>query len=88
MSEPQPSERVARIVDLRASEDECGDTALQIVRRAWKELDAGQVLEVRSNVAEHAFVVRAWARKTGKTILEDRAEGKDTTILVERTPDE
>lgn len=88
MPEPPTAGGISRTVDLRAAEDECGDTALQIVRRAWKELSPGEVLEVKSNVAEHAFVVRAWARKTGKTVVEDRTEGKETTILVERTADD
>jgi TusA-related sulfurtransferase len=77
--------RVARTLDLTSSEEECGDTALALVRRTIKELAAGEVLEVQSTVAEHAFVVRAWARKTGRPIVEDRTEGKRTTILVQQT---
>jgi TusA-related sulfurtransferase len=79
--------RVARTLDLTNAEDECGDTALAIVRRTMKELAAGEVLEVQSTVAEHAFVVRAWARKTGRPIVEDRTEGARTSILVQQTPD-
>jgi TusA-related sulfurtransferase len=79
---------VARTVDLTHSEDECGDNALAVVRRALKGLAPGQVLEVKATVAEHAFVVRAWARKTGKRIVDDRSEGKETRILLERTADD
>jgi len=79
--------KVARTLDLTSSEEECGDTALALLRRTMKELAPGEVLEVQSTVAEHAFVVRAWARKTGRPILGDRTEGKMTTILVEQTPD-
>lgn len=75
--------QVARTLDLRESEKECGDTALQLVRRAVKEMSRGEVLEIQANVAEHVFVVRAWARKTGKPILADDTEGKDTRILLE-----
>jgi TusA-related sulfurtransferase len=78
---------IARTLDLTRSEEECGDSALQMVRKALKELGPGDVLEVKATVAEHAFVVRAWARKTGKPVLEDRTEGKETHILLERTPD-
>jgi TusA-related sulfurtransferase len=59
-----------------------------VVRRAYRELTPGDVLEVQSSVTEHAFVVRAWARKTGKRILEDTTEGKLTRILLERLADE
>jgi TusA-related sulfurtransferase len=78
---------IARTVDLTSAEDECGDTALQLVRRALNELAPGEILEVKATVAEHAFVVRAWARKTGKRVLDDRTEGKETCILLERTAD-
>jgi TusA-related sulfurtransferase len=78
---------IARTLDLTSSEQECGDTALQLVRRAYSELAPGDVLEVRAVVAEHAFVVRAWARKTGKAVLEDRKEGSETRILVQRHAD-
>jgi TusA-related sulfurtransferase len=81
------AQAVARTVDLTRAEEECGDSALQMVRRALKELAPGEVLEVKATVAEHAFVVRAWARKTGKPILEDQTEGKRTRILLERTAD-
>ncbi|MGH8896154.1 MAG: sulfurtransferase TusA family protein [Egibacteraceae bacterium] len=76
-----------RLVDLERAEQDCGDSALTVVRRALKELDPGQIMEVRTTVAEHAFVVRAWARKTGKSILSDRTEGKQTQIFLERTAD-
>jgi TusA-related sulfurtransferase len=79
--------KVARTLDLTHSEEECGDTALSLVRRTMKELAPGDVLEVRSTVAEHAFVVRAWARKTGRPVLDDRKEGTTTTILVQQTSD-
>jgi len=78
---------IARTLDLTRSEEECGDTALQLVRRAFDELGPGDVLEVKAVVAEHAFVVRAWARKTGKTVLDDRSEGKETHILLQRSAD-
>jgi TusA-related sulfurtransferase len=79
--------KASRTLDLTYSEEECGDTALALVRRTMKELAPGDVLEVRSTVAEHAFVVRAWARKTGRPVLEDRKEGRTTTILVQQAPD-
>lgn len=74
-------------VDLRHTEDECGDTALKAVRRAMKALEPGQVLEVRLDVAEQAFVLRAWARKTGRAIVEEQTEGKETRMLVEQVAD-
>ena len=78
---------IARTLDLTRSEEECGDTALQLVRRAFNELAPGDLLEVRSVVAEHAFVVRAWAKKTAKPILEDATEGRETRILLQRPAD-
>jgi TusA-related sulfurtransferase len=78
---------IARTLDLTHSEEECGDTALQLVRRAFDQLEPGRVLEVRTAIAEHTFVVRAWARKTGKPVLDDRTEGKETRILLQRPVD-
>ncbi len=74
-------------VDLRQSEDQCGDTALKAVRRAMKPLQPGQILEVQLNVAEQAFVLRAWARKTGRAIVAEQTEGKETRMLVEQVAD-
>lgn len=79
----EPSARV----DLRQSEDQCGDTALKAVRRAMKPLQPGQTLEVQLNVAEQAFVLRAWARKTGRAIVAEHTEGKETRMLVEQVAD-
>ncbi|MGH8910552.1 MAG: sulfurtransferase TusA family protein [Egibacteraceae bacterium] len=73
------------MLDLAYAEQECGDSALQIVRRELNGLRVGQVLEIQTTVAEHAFIVRAWARKTGRTLLDDRTEGRQTRILLERT---
>jgi TusA-related sulfurtransferase len=81
------AQTIARTLDLTRSEEECGDSALQLVRRAYKELVPGEALEVKATVAEHAFVVRAWARKAGAPILQDHTEGQETRILLERTPD-
>jgi len=78
---------VGRLIDLSQSEQDCGDSALAVVRRALKELNPGQIMEVRTTVAEHAFVVRAWARKTRKSIISDRTEGSHTRIFLKRTAD-
>lgn len=78
---------VGRLVDLSSAEQDCGDSALAVVRRALKELDHGQIMEVRTTVAEHAFVVRAWARKTRRPIIADRTEGGQTRIFLKRTAD-
>lgn len=78
---------VDRTLDLTHSEEECGDTALGLVRRTMKDVAPGNVLEVKATVAEHAFVVRAWARKTGRPVLEDTTEDETTRILVQQTTD-
>lgn len=52
-----------------------------------KVLQPGQVLEVRLDVAEQAFVLRAWARKTGRAILKEQKEGRETRMLVEQVAD-
>jgi TusA-related sulfurtransferase len=78
---------IARTLDLREAEEICGDVALQRVRRAWDELQPGDVLEVRAIVAEHAWVVRAWARKTNKPIVEERTDGPETIIRLQKPAD-
>jgi len=81
------SQAIARTLDLSSSEEMCGDTPLQRVRRAYDELAAGEVLEVRSVVAEHVFVVRAWAAKTGVPLVEERPDGPATLLLLQRPLD-
>ncbi|MGH2732405.1 MAG: sulfurtransferase TusA family protein [Actinomycetota bacterium] len=71
-------------VDLRGFEQECGDTALEVVRRAIKDMAPGETLAVRTDIADQAFVVRAWARKTRRPILEEVREGREFRILVEQ----
>jgi TusA-related sulfurtransferase len=78
---------IERLVDLSDAEQDCGDSALAVVRRALSELNPGHIMEVRTTVAEHAFVIRAWARKTGKSVVSDRIEGKLTRIFLQRTAD-
>ena len=74
-------------VDLRTSEDECGDSALKRVRHALETVAPGEILEVRATVAEHVFVVRAWSRKTGRPIVGEEQEGKETRIYVMQKTD-
>jgi TusA-related sulfurtransferase len=52
-----------------------------------KQVPPGEVMEVVATVAEHAFVVRAWARKTGRTVVDDRMEGKTYHLLVRQSAD-
>jgi len=72
------------LLDLSATEMGCGDPALQIVRRELQRLEVGQVLAVRTTIAEHAFAVRAWARKSGIPVVADRTEGAQAHIEVQR----
>jgi TusA-related sulfurtransferase len=76
-----------RVLDLSRAEEECGNSALQVVQRELKGLEVGQVLEIHTTVAEQAFAVRAWARKTDTVLLEDRTEGTRTCILLKRLVD-
>ncbi|MGH8932294.1 MAG: hypothetical protein ACRDZO_17155 [Egibacteraceae bacterium] len=73
-----------RLLDLSATEMGCGDPALQVVRRELERLEVGQVLAVQTTVAEHAFAVRAWARKKGIPVVADRTDGAQTHIEVQR----
>jgi tRNA 2-thiouridine synthesizing protein A len=73
------------VVDLSGAEDFCADpTPLERVRRAYADLEPGQRLEVRTTVEEHAFAVRAWSRKSGVALLEDRKDSGVTRLLLER----
>jgi TusA-related sulfurtransferase len=65
-----------RRLDLATAEDECGDSALGRVRRAWERLAPGESLEVLTDVAEQAFAVRAWARRSGAGVEESREAGR------------
>ncbi|MFN2568983.1 MAG: sulfurtransferase TusA family protein [Candidatus Dormibacteria bacterium] len=69
-----------RVIDLTDAEQDCGAPALDRVRRAYGELAAGEVIEVTSTVAEHAFAVRAWLARVGGSIVEDSREGARTRI--------
>ena len=72
-------------MDLSGAEDLCSDPApLARVQRAYADLAAGERLEVRTPVAEHAFAVRAWSRKAGVTIVDDAKDGGVTRLVLER----
>jgi TusA-related sulfurtransferase len=72
------------VLDLSNAEQECGDPALERVRRAYAALQPGQVLEARSPVAEHAFAVRAWSRKEGADLIADERDGREAVVRVRR----
>ncbi len=74
----------AALLDLRASEEECGDTALALVRKELKKVEPGQVMEIWANVAEHVFMVRAWAKKTGRPLVYEYKDGKETHLFLEQ----
>jgi len=52
------------------------------VRRALAALKPGQLLEVRSRVADHAFSVRVWSRKQGVVLLRDEVESGEHVLLL------
>jgi TusA-related sulfurtransferase len=77
---PAPS----AVLDLTDAEQECGDPALGRVRRAYETLGAGQVIEVRTPIAEQAFAVRAWARREGAELVADQRDGLVAVLRVRR----
>ncbi|MGH7723346.1 MAG: sulfurtransferase TusA family protein [Candidatus Dormibacteria bacterium] len=72
------------VLDLALAEQECGDPALERVRRAYATLAPGEVLEARSPVAEHGFAVRAWARRAGAELIADGRAGAVAVLQVRR----
>ncbi len=74
----------AAVLDLGDAEQECGDPALRRVRQAYAALAPGEVLEARSPIAEHAFLVRAWSRRQGADLVGDERDGKETVLRVRR----
>ena len=74
-----------RRLDLSQSEEECGDNALGRVRRAVAELPPGELLEVTSGIADHVFSVRAWSRREGVDIVEDRRDDGVTRLVLRRS---
>lgn len=75
----------AVVLDLSSAEQECGDPALDRVRRAYAALAKGEVLEARSPIAEHAFAVRAWARQVSADTVSDHREGAVSVVQVRRS---
>lgn len=72
------------VLDLADAEQECGDPALARVRRAYETLRAGQVIEVRTPVAEQAFAVRVWTRREGAELVADQRDGSVAILRVRR----
>jgi hypothetical protein len=72
------------VVDLGEAEQECGDPALARIRRAYADLAPGEVVETRSPVAEHAFAVRAWARREGADVVADDRAGAQAVLRVRK----
>ena len=71
-------------LDLATAEEECGDSAMGRVRRAYGNLAPGQRLEVVTGVAEHLFGIRAWSRRVGGEVVEERREGGRTRLVLRR----
>ena len=71
-------------LDLGTAEEECGDSAMGRVRRAYGNLAPGQRLEVVTGVAEHLFGIRAWSRRVGGEVVEERREGGRTRLVLRR----
>jgi len=73
------------VLDLSGAEELCSEPApLERVRRAYAALAPGERLEVRTPIAEHAFAVRVWSRKSGVTVVEDSKDGGATRLVLER----
>lgn len=72
------------VLDLAGAEQECGDPALERVRRGYAALPPGEVIEVRTPIAEHAFAVRVWARRTGAELVGDHRDGAETVVHLRR----
>jgi TusA-related sulfurtransferase len=72
------------VIDLAGAEQECGEPALERVRRGYAVLPPGEFIEVRTPIAEHAFAVRAWARRSGAELVDDLREGAETVVRVRR----
>ena len=73
-------------LDLTTAEEECGDSAMGRVRRAYATLAPGERLEVVTGVAEHPFGIRAWSRRVGGEVLEESREGGRTRLVLRRPP--
>lgn len=71
-------------LDLTTAEEECGDSAMGRVRRAYAALGPGDRLEVVTGVAEHLFGIRAWSRRVGGEILEESTEGRCIRLVLRR----
>jgi TusA-related sulfurtransferase len=56
---------------------------LERVKRAYARLAPGARLEVRSPIAEHAFAVRAWARKNDVAIVGEAVHDGVTALTIE-----
>ena len=74
-------------LDLRGSEGDCGDTALQLIRRALQSVAPGGRLRITTDIAEHVFTIKAWSRKTGRPVVAEEAVAGVTTLTVEQRPD-
>jgi TusA-related sulfurtransferase len=84
---PEPGVAPTAILDLSRAEELCSEPgALERVRRVHAGLKPGERLEVRSPVAEHAFAVRAWARKNGVRVVEDATQDGVTRLVLEVPP--
>ena len=72
------------VLDLSEAEVMCGDPAVGRVRRAWEGIAPGDVLEVRSPIAEHRFQVRAVLESEDGTVVADTRDGDLFVVRVRR----
>jgi TusA-related sulfurtransferase len=71
-------------VDLATAEEECGDSAMGRVRRAYEQLAPGETMEVLTGVPEQVFAIRAWARREGIEVVEESRQAGAIRLVVGR----
>jgi len=71
-----------RTLNLHGAEDHCGASAAAMVRRALDELAGGEQLQVLTDVADHAFMVRALAARSGRAIVTDEVRGGERRLVI------
>jgi len=69
-------------LDLHGAEDHCGDSAAAMVRQALDGLAIGEELQVLTDVAEHAFMIRALTARSGRAVVMDEVHGSECRLVI------
>ena len=74
----------AIVVDLRKTDEMCGDPGVDRVTAALESAQSGAVIEVITASRDIEFTASAWAKKHGHTVVEIRRVERESYLTIKK----